>query len=101
MDRPATNRNKSYLRADQFEHLRDALLAELDPLRAIGFALWFSIVTPLTEIGLLPIGSRPAKRGLDAKALDDLHHPVDLLLGTGAHQSGRMVRPGHRMRTVR
>ena len=24
------------LRADQFEHLRDALLAELDPMRAIG-----------------------------------------------------------------
>lgn len=24
------------LRADQFEHLRDALLAELDPSRAVG-----------------------------------------------------------------
>ena len=37
-----------------------------------GFAEWFSVVTPLTEIGLLPIGSRPAKRGLGAKSLDDL-----------------------------
>ena len=36
------------------------------------FAPWFSIVTPLTEVGLLPIGSRPAKRGLGAKSLDDL-----------------------------
>ena len=34
--------------------------------------LEFSIVTPLTEVGLLPIGSRPAKRGLGAKSLDDL-----------------------------
>ena len=29
-------------------------------------------MTPLTEVGLLPIGSRPAKRGLGAKSLDDL-----------------------------
>lgn len=36
------------------------------------FAPWFSVVTPLTEVGLLPIGSRPAKRGLGAKSLDDL-----------------------------
>lgn len=36
------------------------------------FAPWFSTVTPLTEVGLLPIGSRPAKRGLGAKSLDDL-----------------------------
>lgn len=36
------------------------------------FAEWFSCVTPLTEIGLMPIGSRPAKRGLGAKSLDDL-----------------------------
>lgn len=36
------------------------------------FVPWFSHVTPLTEIGLLPIGSRPAKRGLGAQHLDDL-----------------------------
>ena len=36
------------------------------------FAPWFSTVTPLTEVGLLPIGSRPAKRGLGAQSLDDL-----------------------------
>ena len=41
-------------------------------LNTDGFAPWFSTVTPLTEIGLLPIGSRPAKRGLGAKSLDDL-----------------------------
>ena len=39
---------------------------------ADGFAEWFSTVTPLAEIGLLPMGSRPAKRGLGAKSLDDL-----------------------------
>ena len=43
-----------------------------DLLNTEGFAEWFSTVTPLTEIGLLPIGSRPAKRGLGAKSLDDL-----------------------------
>ncbi len=44
----------------------------LDLLHTEGFASWFSIVTPLTEVGLLPIGSRPAKRGLGATSLDDL-----------------------------
>ncbi|MDR2082614.1 MAG: phosphoenolpyruvate carboxylase [Candidatus Ancillula trichonymphae] len=36
------------------------------------FATWFGTVTPLEEIGLLPIGSRPAKRGLSTKTLEDL-----------------------------
>ena len=44
----------------------------LDLLGTDGFAEWFSTVTPLAEVGLLPIGSRPAKRGLGAKSLDDL-----------------------------
>jgi phosphoenolpyruvate carboxylase len=44
----------------------------LDLIQADDFAPWFSTVTPLTEVGLLPIGSRPAKRGLGAKSLDDL-----------------------------
>ncbi len=44
----------------------------LDLLNTEGFAAWFSWVTPLTEVGLLPVGSRPAKRGLGAKSLDDL-----------------------------
>ena len=44
----------------------------LDLLHAEGFAPWFSEVTPLAEVGLMPIGSRPAKRGLGATSLDDL-----------------------------
>mgnify|MGYP002478545178 CR=1 FL=1 len=44
----------------------------VDLLKTPDFAPWFSTVTPLNEIGLLPIGSRPAKRGLGAKSLDDL-----------------------------
>lgn len=44
----------------------------LDLLNSKDFVPWFSEVTPLTEVGLLPIGSRPAKRGLGAKSLDDL-----------------------------
>lgn len=43
-----------------------------DLLNSEDFAPWFSTVTPLSEIGLLPIGSRPAKRGLGAQSLDDL-----------------------------
>ena len=46
--------------------------AYLGLLHTEGFAEWFSTVTPLTEVGLMPIGSRPAKRGLGAKSLDDL-----------------------------
>ena len=41
-------------------------------LNTEGFPEWFSPVTPLIEIGLMPIGSRPAKRGLGATSLADL-----------------------------
>ena len=41
-------------------------------LNTEGFPEWFSTVTPLTELGLMPIGSRPAKRGLGATSLADL-----------------------------
>src|SRR5690606_18744042 len=41
-------------------------------VKADGFPQWFAQVTPLEEVGLLPIGSRPAKRGLSVNSLDDL-----------------------------
>ncbi len=41
-------------------------------VRAEGFPQWFGQVTPLEEIGLLPLGSRPARRGLSVESLDDL-----------------------------
>jgi len=41
-------------------------------VRADGFPAWFAQVTPLEEVGLLPIGSRPARRGLSVSSLDDL-----------------------------
>nr|WP_243738353.1 phosphoenolpyruvate carboxylase [Cellulomonas shaoxiangyii] len=41
-------------------------------VRAEGFPAWFAEVTPLEELGLLPIGSRPARRGLSVSSLDDL-----------------------------
>jgi len=41
-------------------------------VRSEGFPAWFAQVTPLEEIGLLAIGSRPAKRGLSVNSLDDL-----------------------------
>ena len=45
----------------------------LDLIHSDDFASWFGQVTPIAEVGLLPIGSRPAKRGLGAvSTLDDL-----------------------------
>ncbi len=41
-------------------------------VRSDGFPEWFAHVTPLEEVGLLPIGSRPARRGLTVSSLDDL-----------------------------
>ena len=41
-------------------------------VKSPGFPQWFAEVTPLEELGLLPIGSRPARRGLSVESLDDL-----------------------------
>lgn len=41
-------------------------------VRSDGFAQWFSQVTPQDEIGLLALGSRPARRGLSVSSLEDL-----------------------------
>ena len=41
-------------------------------VRADGFAEWFGRVTPLEELGQLPIGSRPARRGVSVSSLEDL-----------------------------
>lgn len=41
-------------------------------VRSEGFAEWFAQVTPMEEVGQLPIGSRPARRGLSVSSLEDL-----------------------------
>ncbi|MGW8484470.1 phosphoenolpyruvate carboxylase [Microbacterium sp. NPDC055903] len=41
-------------------------------VKSEGFAPWFATVTPLEEIGLLALGSRPARRGLSVESLEDL-----------------------------
>ncbi len=41
-------------------------------VKADGFAPWFAQVTPMEEIGLLALGSRPARRGLSVESLEDL-----------------------------
>jgi phosphoenolpyruvate carboxylase len=41
-------------------------------VKADGFAEWFAKISPLQEISGLRIGSRPALRGIDVVALDDL-----------------------------
>ena len=56
--------------AEQLDHASRERYLQL--LHVDGFAEWFATVTPLAEIGLMPIGSRPAKRGLGATSLDDL-----------------------------
>ncbi|RPF27700.1 phosphoenolpyruvate carboxylase [Georgenia muralis] len=43
-----------------------------DLIHAEGFAPWFAEVTPMEEVGLLAIGSRPARRGLSVESLEDL-----------------------------
>ena len=68
-----TNTEMTHKYADMAAKLYDASHERfLDLIHSEDFAPWFSTVTPLTEVGLLPIGSRPAKRGLGAKSLDDL-----------------------------
>ena len=68
-----TNTDSTEKYADLARSLDDASHERyLDLLDSEDFASWFSTVTPLTEVGLMPIGSRPAKRGLGAKSLDDL-----------------------------
>ncbi len=41
-------------------------------VKSDGFAPWFATVTPQEEVGWLPIGSRPARRGLSVESLEDL-----------------------------
>jgi phosphoenolpyruvate carboxylase len=41
-------------------------------VKADGFATWFAQVTPMEEVGLLALGSRPARRGLSVSSLEDL-----------------------------
>ena len=68
-----TNTSMTAKYADMAQKLYDASHEHfVDLLNTPDFTPWFSTVTPLVEIGLLPIGSRPAKRGLGAKSLDDL-----------------------------
>lgn len=59
--------------SDLAAQLDDASRARFHELvKAEGFAPWFAQVTPQDEIGLLAIGSRPAKRGLSVESLEDL-----------------------------
>ncbi|HYU85388.1 MAG TPA: phosphoenolpyruvate carboxylase [Kribbellaceae bacterium] len=59
--------------ADVATVLDDAARAAYHRLvRADGFAEWFGRVTPLEELGQLPIGSRPARRGVSVSSQDDL-----------------------------
>jgi phosphoenolpyruvate carboxylase len=59
--------------ADLAQRMDDVSRAKfLGLVEADGFAPWFARVTPMEEIGLLPLGSRPARRGLSVESLADL-----------------------------
>ncbi|MDZ8202237.1 phosphoenolpyruvate carboxylase [Microbacterium sp. SSW1-59] len=63
--------------AQQFRGIGEAMdTASRDRFAALvnapGFAPWFAQVTPMEEIGLLALGSRPARRGLSVESLADL-----------------------------
>ncbi len=63
--------------ADRFRAVAEVLSESsrarfFDLVRAPGFAGWFATVTPMEEIGLLALGSRPARRGLSVESLTDL-----------------------------
>jgi phosphoenolpyruvate carboxylase len=67
----AANAAKKY--ADLAATMDDAARRAYHGLvRGEGFAEWFAKVTPLEEVGQLPIGSRPARRGLSVSSLEDL-----------------------------
>lgn len=59
--------------ADVAQRMEDASRARFFELvKAPGFAPWFATVTPMEEVGLLALGSRPARRGLSVESLEDL-----------------------------
>ncbi len=63
--------------AQRFAPLADQLFTEARQaywglVRREGFADWFVTATALDEIAELPLGSRPARRGLSIDSLDDL-----------------------------
>ncbi len=63
--------------ADRFREVAETMDREsrkrfFELVKADGFAPWFARVTPQEEVGLLALGSRPARRGLSVESLEDL-----------------------------
>jgi phosphoenolpyruvate carboxylase len=67
------NRSAAERYADVAATMAEASRARFFSLvQAPGFAPWFATVTPMEEVGLLALGSRPARRGLSVESLEDL-----------------------------
>ena len=67
------NQNAAERYAAVAQTMNDSSRERFDSLvHAEGFAPWFATVTPQEEIGLLALGSRPARRGLSVESLADL-----------------------------
>lgn len=72
-----SNEERNRAAADRYrdiaQTMADASKARFyDLVQAPGFAPWFARVTPMEEVGLLALGSRPARRGLSVESLADL-----------------------------
>ena len=72
-----SNEERNSSAAAAFADVADAMTAAsrtrfFDLVKAPGFAPWFATVTPMEEVGLLALGSRPARRGLSVESLEDL-----------------------------
>ncbi|MEV7692670.1 phosphoenolpyruvate carboxylase [Microbacterium sp. NPDC089189] len=68
-----TNRRAAEAYADVAQVMEDASRERFFSLvKAPGFAPWFATVTPMEEVGMLALGSRPARRGLSVESLEDL-----------------------------
>ncbi|WP_019181841.1 phosphoenolpyruvate carboxylase [Microbacterium yannicii] len=72
-----SNEERNRAAAERYAHVAatmDAASRErfFSLVKAPGFAPWFARVTPMEEIGLLALGSRPARRGLSVESLEDL-----------------------------
>jgi phosphoenolpyruvate carboxylase len=71
------NEERNRAAAEEFADVASALDVAsrrrfFELVKAEGFAPWFAQVTPMEEVGLLALGSRPARRGLSVESLEDL-----------------------------
>ncbi len=98
-----TSRGGRALRGGRLGHGRRLPRALLLAREGRWIRAWFATVTPMEEIGLLALGSRPARRGLSVESLEDLRAIPWVFAWTQARINlagwfGLGTRPGRRRR---